>query len=241
MNINIKEVDINYVQYGKGQDIILLHGWKQNIEMMEPIGKHLKDKCRVTIIDLPGFGKSSEPLYGWSVYDYCEMLRELILEQKLDNPIIIGHSFGGRIGIIYASKYKVNKLILFASPFRRMRDRLTLKQKILKFLKKAPIINKLEMTAKRYIGSKDYRSASPIMREILVNTVNEDLTELAKNIKCPTLLIWGENDTEVPVNEGVLLSELIKDSGLIIHPNCSHYAYLENINQTIKIIKEFIK
>ncbi|MDD4036203.1 MAG: alpha/beta hydrolase [Bacilli bacterium] len=241
MIIRIMDTDINYIQYGKGSDVVLLHGWGQNIKMMDPIGKGLKSHCRVTIIDLPGFGDSSEPTYGWSVYDYCEMLRELILKLKLNNPTIIGHSFGGRIGLIYASKYDIKKLILFASPFRKMQTHLTIKQKILKFLKKVPVINKLESTAKKYIGSADYRNASITMREILVNTVNEDLTESVKNIKCSTLLIWGENDAEVLVSEAQLLSELINDSGLIVYPNCGHYAYLENINQTIKILNEFIK
>ena len=78
MRINIKSIDINYIQYGEGSDIILLHGWGQNIEMMQPLGDKLQKNHRITILDLPGFGKSSEPTEELTVYDYCEILREFV-------------------------------------------------------------------------------------------------------------------------------------------------------------------
>ena len=58
MEIVIKDVKINYISYGSGKDVLLLHGWGQNIEMMKKVGDGLKDNYRVTIMDLPGFGKS---------------------------------------------------------------------------------------------------------------------------------------------------------------------------------------
>ena len=63
--MNIKDVYVNFIQYGNksGKNIVLLHGWGQNIEMMDPIGKRLQKDFYITIIDLPGFGKSSEPTY----------------------------------------------------------------------------------------------------------------------------------------------------------------------------------
>ena len=53
----IRNLDINYIQYGEGEDVVLLHGWGQNIEMMSPLGKNIENK-RITILDLPGFGGS---------------------------------------------------------------------------------------------------------------------------------------------------------------------------------------
>ena len=67
--MKIKGVDINYVQYGKkdGKDIVLLHGWAQNIMMMDPIGRRLEDNFKITIFDLPGFGDTPEPPDGWTI------------------------------------------------------------------------------------------------------------------------------------------------------------------------------
>ena len=241
--MNINDVFINYIQYGnkKGKDVVLLHGWGQNIEMMDPIGKALSKDFHITILDLPGFGSSSEPTYGYTIYDYYEIFSKFLEELKIESPILIGHSFGGRISIIYSAKKKVEKLILLSSPFKRSTKKNSVKVKILKTLKKVPVIKDLEHYMKTKIGSTDYKNATPTMRTVLVNVVNEDLTEYLKKIEIPTLLIWGNNDTAVPVEDAKYAESIMKDAGLIIYEGCSHYAYLENIQKTINILNSFLK
>jgi len=240
MRINVKSNDINYIQYGEGKDIVLLHGWGQNIEMMRPLGEKLSKNFRITILDLPGFGESSEPTSNLTIYDYNDILEEFLDKLKINNPILIGHSFGGRISIIYASKNKVDKLVLFGSPCIARQNKPSLKVRILKFMKKVPVINKLEGFAKKHMGSRDYKAASDMMRKILVNTVNQDLSDNCKKIKCPTLLIWGDNDTEVSVEEAKEIENMIDDAGLIVLPNSTHYAYLENLNHVVNILRNFL-
>ena len=236
----IKNIDINYIQIGnkKGKDVVLLHGWGQNIEMMMPLGNNL-DKFHVTILDFPGFGESSEPDHALTVYDYVEILEELLKELKIENPIVMGHSFGGRIAILYASRNKTEKLVLFGAPCIR-ENRVSMKEKILKSLKKLPGMNKLGEYMKKHIGSEDYRNASTVMRETLVNTVNEDLSEYAKRIKAPTLLIWGTNDQAAPIEDAKKLEKLLLDGALIELPGCTHYAYLEALPQVINILNNFL-
>ena len=240
MIINIKNIDINYIQYGKGKDIVLLHGWGQNIEMMKFLGDKLNN-CRVTILDLPGFGSSSIPTSELNIYDYDEILEEFIKNLKIKNPIIIGHSFGGRIGIIYASKNSIDKLVLLGSPCVRKEIDESLKLKILKFMKRVPLVNKMEEVAKKHIGSEDYKKASPMMRKVLVNTVNEDLSDCAKYIDCPTLMIWGTNDTAAPIEDARELEKLIKDVGFIEYNGGSHYVYIERLDEVSNVINTFIR
>ena len=234
----IKNIKINYKQYGEGKDVVLLHGWGQNIEMMRPLGDNLSDHYRITIIDLPGFGLSQEPSFAYNIFDYTDLVHELLESLKINNPIMIGHSFGGRIAIIYASMYSVDKMILFGSPCVRHEYK-SFKQSLFKTLKKIKIFNPIVNIMKKHVGSVDYRNASPIMREILVKTVNQDLSEYAKKVKCTTLLIWGENDEAVPVSEAKELDELLNDSALIVLPG-THYCYLENLNGVVNIINNFI-
>ena len=240
MKINIKNININYIQYGSGDDIVLLHGWGQNIEMMKPIGDRLEKNYKITILDLPGFGKSDEPLEEIGIYDYCSILEEFLDKLKIKNPILMGHSFGGRISIIYASRNDVKKLVLFGSPCIRKNKNLSLKEKIFKKAIKIPGMKNIGEYAKKHIGSRDYKAASDVMRKVLVNTVNEDLSECAKKIKAPTLLMWGEYDQEASVEEAKELEGIIEDAGLIVFPNSTHYAYLENLQQVIKILKNFL-
>lgn len=238
---HIDNVDINYIDYGEGENtLVLLHGWGQNIDMMKPIGDKLSKNNRIIIVDLPGFGLSNEPDTIWTMYDYTECINKLLKSLKVNNPIMIGHSFGGKISLIYASKYKVNKLVLFGSPFKQEIKKLSTKTKILKSLKKVPILNKLEGFAKRHIGSRDYKEASDFMRKILVEHVNLDITLDVKKIKCPTIIVWGTMDTEVPIERAYELEKLINDSAVIPYEGCTHYAYLERLNQTVNIIKNFI-
>ncbi len=241
MKINIKDIDVNYIQYGKGKkNVVLLHGWGQNIQMMDPIGKRLENIATVTIIDLPGHGESSEPKKALTIYDYSDIVKELLDKLKIKKPILIGHSFGGRVSICFAAKYGAEKLILLGAPCIRNNNKVSVKTKVLKGLKKVPGLNKLEGFAKKHIGSRDYKAASPIMREILVNTVNEDLSECARKIDCSTLLIWGDNDTEAPLEEAQELEKIMKDAGLVIYEGGSHYTYLEFINPVCNVIKTFI-
>ena len=125
MIVNVKDIDVNYIQYGSGEkNIVLLHGWGQNIEMMNPIGKRLEKYGTITIIDLPGHGASKEPAEEITIYDYCEVVKTLLDKLKIKKPILIGHSFGGRISIIYASKYETEKLILLGAPCIRKEQNL---------------------------------------------------------------------------------------------------------------------
>lgn len=239
----IKEVNINYEVYGKKDavSLVLLHGWGQNIAMMKPIADPFQDQFQIIIIDLPGYGESEEPTYAWQVEDYKEAIHLLLESLNVENPIMIGHSFGGKISLLYASQYSIKKLILLASPFKKEIQKLSTKTKVLKQLKKVPGLNKLEQFAKRHIGSEDYRKASPLMREILVNTVNLDITDQISKIKCPTLIIWGTEDEAVPIKRAYELEQLIPDSGVVIYEQCTHYAYLERLGQTINVLNAFLK
>lgn len=236
-----QDIKINYIRYGKGKDtIVLLHGWGQNIEMMKMVADPFESDYDIIIIDLPGHGKSEEPKRVYTLYDFVDCVKSLLDSLKIKNPILIGHSFGGKISLLYASMYEVKKLILFGSPFKCEIKKISLKTKMLKTAKKIPGLNKLEEFAKKHIGSTDYKNASPLMRQILVEHVNLDITDDVKKIKCPTLIIWGTLDDAVPVERAYELENLISDAGVVIYENCTHYAYLERLGQTISVLKSFL-
>lgn len=241
MQTLIKNVNINYVRYGNssGKSVIYLHGWGQNIAMMKPVADPFSEEFDIVILDLPGFGESEEPKVKWTLNDYVDCVHELLLSLNIENPIIVGHSFGGKLGLLYASKYKVSKLVLFASPYKKEIKKLSMKTKILKSLKHVPVIKNLEGFAKKHIGSTDYKNASSMMRDILVEHVNTDLTDDVKKIKCPTLILWGTADEAVNVDSAYELEELIRDAGVVIYDGCTHYAYLERLNQTINVLWNF--
>lgn len=236
------DININYKDYGlsDGNTIVYLHGWGQNIAMMEPIANPHQETHRLIILDLPGFGHSNEPTYPWTLDDYVEMVHALLTSLNITEPNLVGHSFGGKISLLYASKYKVKRLLILAAPFKCHKPKETFKVKVFKTMKKVPLLKPVVQAMKRHVGSTDYRNATPIMRDILVKHVNYDISEYITKIKCPTFIIWGDLDEAVPVSDAHILENLITDSGLTIYEGCTHYAYLERLNQTNAIIKSFM-
>jgi len=238
----IKNINIHYEEEGdiSNQALVLLHGWGQNIEMMQPLALPFKEDFHIINIDLPGHGRSSEPKEVLNIYEYADIIYELLMSLNIYNPIVIGHSFGGKLAIILTSKMDISKIVLCASPYKASKKNKSLKTKFFKAVKKIPGLSKLANEAKKHIGSSDYRNASPVMREILVKHVNEDVTNYAANIKCPTLLIWGTNDEAVSIKDAYELETLIADCGLVIYDGATHYAYLEHLNEVISVLRVFL-
>lgn len=241
MNIKIRDININYkyIDNEKNITLVFLHGWGQNIEMMEPIANKLKKDFNILIIDLPGFGKSDEPTFSWQVIDYAKCLNEMLNTLKIKKIFLLGHSFGGKVALLYSSMYKVEKLVCFASPFCPEQKQLPLKNRIYKRLKKIFGLKYLTKMLQKHVGSTDYKNASEIMRGVLVSSINLDMIEDIKKISCPTLLIWGTKDTAVPISRAYELKNLISNSAVIAYDNATHYAYLERLEEITRVLNSF--
>ncbi len=198
-------------------------------------------------LDLPGFGESDEPKEVWNVDRYVDMVVSFIEKLGIKEISLLGHSFGGRIIIKLVNRknlnFKINKIILVDSAGIRHELKKTTKQKIYKFA--FPIVKKISPKLLNYIktkvGSEDYRNATPMMRDILVTTINEDLSSLIPNIENSTLLIWGENDTATPYCDAEFMNKNIKDSGIVKIKNSGHFSFLDEPYLVNKVLESFLK
>lgn len=251
MNIKINGLNINYEVSGEGSPVILLHGWLCSLDTMKPIENVLQN-FEVYNIDLPGFGKSDMPQKPFNTNDFGDFLKGFIKELKIENPILIGHSNGGRTILNYAGRQlgNVKKIILIDSAGIKPKRNLgyyirvytfkTLK-KFLGIFPDVEMFNNIRERVLGKFGSSDYKNSPEILRKTMSTIINEDQTEIMKNIKAPTLLLWGENDTDTPINDGKIMEENIKDASLIEIKGAGHFSYLDSYNQCMEIIKEFIK
>ena len=212
-------------------------------------GKGCYGNHKVYNVDFPGFGESHEPSQVWGVEEYTQLIEQFVKAENIENPILLGHSFGGRVGILYSSRNKVNKLILVDAAGVKPRRSLKYYFKVYTYKlgkKLMPLIYGKEraqqridaMRAKR--GSSDYNNASPMMRAILSKVVNEDLKDKMPLIKAPTLLIWGENDTATPLRDAKIMERLIPNAGLVSFPGCGHYSFLDNPFQFAAVLRSFL-
>ncbi len=252
MYFNNKDVSIYYEKYGNNKkNILILPGWGNTRTTFTNIINFFKDNYTIYIIDYPGFGNSPIPEKELTIYDYTNLVRDFLDEMQIKNPIIIAHSFGGRIATLLTGYYKekIDKIIMIdaASIKPRKSIKAFIKQTTYKVLKKLTyLLPKLKQEYYRqkllkFFGSTDYQNLPNNMHKTFKNIVNENLIYYLKNIESETLLLWGKLDKDTPLKDGYKMNNLIKNSALIIFPKGNHFSYLQYPYLTNKIIFEFIK
>ena len=226
--------------------LVFLHGWgSQASQFLKTL-----EKCQnVIALDLPGFGESQMPHTAWSIGDYADFLKKFFEKLHIGRPMLVGHSFGGNIAIKYCARYgDVRRLILIGSAGIR---RKTLKKffyfilaKVLKVTAFIPGVSQAQESVRKSfytaIGSVDYIQAGALM-EIYRKNIGEDLSGDMGRIDTVTTLIWGANDTVVPLSDGQLTQTLIKGSKLSVVPDAGHYVFLDNQTDFEKVFLAAIR
>jgi pimeloyl-ACP methyl ester carboxylesterase len=232
----VKATTLNVVTKGSGSPpILLLHGWGQSIASLWQLGDLLSKSRTVYLIDLPGFGGSPKPQSDWGTDDYAKCILSYLHDHKLERVDVLGHSFGGRVALQMAAQEpdRIGHLLLInaAGLQRKLQGKRAFKNSFAKvsravcrFLDATFGLSTFENWHVPRFASHDYKNAGA-MKNIFVKTVNEDLTETARKIVAPTLLLWGELDQEVPLEIANRYHELLADSKLVILPGKDHFPF----------------
>ncbi len=253
MEIQIDGIKINYEQHGSGEDVLVLHGWGASMQTMRPVIDALEVTYRVTALDFPGFGGSDFPPDSYGVPEYTKLTREFMNKLGIQKAHIVCHSFGGRVTILLASQNPemVRKIVFTdAAGVRKPRTLKyyirTYSYKLAKRISRGRAVKKLLLALgvdvdKRVknAGSSDYRALPETMRRVFVRVVNLDLKKHLSAIKSPSLLIWGENDQDTPLEFAKIMEKRIPDAGLVVFPGAGHYSFLDCFGQYIKIVRTF--
>ena len=229
-------VKIHYKLTGKGEICLFLHGWGQNGDAFSFVQSKL-NKFKWLTIDLPPFGKSEMPK-SWTIFTYANMVISLCEHLNIKSCNVIGHSFGGRIGLIMASLTPklVNKLILLDSAGMKPKRSLKYHFSVLKY-KIFKLLNILQENA----GSSDYRALDPECRSTFVSVVNTFLEEYCYQIKAPTLIIFGKQDEVTPLYMAKRLNKLIKNSTLEVVEHAGHFCFEDRPIKIVELLSKFLK
>ena len=103
---------VNITTKGNGEPVFLLHGWGCNGEIFKSIQEVLATAYTTYSFDFPGFGASDEPTAVWGVEEYTRMVEQFAKDNCIERPALMGHSFGGRVSIVYASRNAVSRVVL---------------------------------------------------------------------------------------------------------------------------------
>ena len=213
-------------RFGQGPaTVVALHGWgRSRQDWLATL-----DGYDALALDLPGFGATPPPGAGWSTAEYAAWVGEILAD--LDRPVLVGHSFGGRVAVhlAAASPELVRGLVLTGVPLLRPQTtgRPPLGFRVVRALHRAGLIGEQRMEAmRRKRGSDDYNAAHGVMREVLVKAVNEDYPDELDAIRVhrvPVAMVWGEHDTAATVQMARHAQELLGDvAELVVVPGSAH-------------------
>jgi pimeloyl-ACP methyl ester carboxylesterase len=191
---------------GKNAPVVLaLHGWARSHHDFDAVlrpadGSPVFD---AVALDLPGFGATPPPPDRWGAADYAACVSGA-LDDMARPVVVVGHSFGGRVAVHLAARCPaaVRALVLTGVPFLRLGPPLRPARgyRLVRVLHRAGLVgeDRMERARQRY-GSTDYRAAEGIMRQVHVRSVNETYEDQLDAVACPVDLVWGEDDTVVPI------------------------------------------
>jgi len=181
--------------------------------------------------DLPGFGSTPVPDEVIGADAYADIVAG-VLGQFDRPPVVVGHSFGGRVAVCLAARHpgRVGPLVLTGVPLIRIQKTITpaIGYRVVRWLNRMGVVSdeRLEQE-KRNRGSADYRAATGVMRDILVKVVNESYEEQLRRVSTPVRLVWGADDTEVPVSVAEAAQSFIADGSLEVLPGVGHFVPLQ--------------
>jgi len=223
------------ITLGSGTPIVLLHGWGGSIESWQILEKNLIDSgYTVIVVDFAGFGQTPEPPSDWGINEYAQSIRMLLDHLEYKEYNLIGHSFGGRVCILLANYKSVNKILLCNSAGLKPKRSLKYHFKVWKYK-----LNKKLGKDTTNAGSHDYRALSDNMKQVFVKVVNQHLDAQLSRITTPTLIVWGDKDTETPLYMAKKLNKNIVGSGLIVLKDAGHYSYIQYSQRFFLIVESF--
>ena len=243
---------------GPSRPLIILHGWGASKKIMQPLARMLAFHHDCYVIDLAGFGESSEPPFAWKIDDYADNIQAWADHIGLLKFDLLAHSFGGRITLKlltrpWSKEHVQNVLITGGAGMKPRRSASFYAKKYVAKILKAPFnllpapfksrgLDWLRATSTwKSLGSSEYAVLSGVMRETFVHSVTEYLEPTLPKISHSVLLLWGENDDATPLYQAQRMEKGLAEAALVVMDGCGHYAFLDKPKQFVAIAEAYLK
>lgn len=221
---------------GPDRAIVLMHGWGQTHASFLPMAELLGAVGTRYVLDLPGFGASENPPKEWDTLDYAKRVVAWMDERGIEKADLVGHSFGGRLSVRIGAHFpeRVRSIVLIGAaglrPKRSWKGRLRVAfsrwlgklARLLPGFLRDPLLRWREGK----FGSPDFRAAKEPLRTILSRVVAEDLAPEAQRVRAPTLLLYGRQDDQTPVEMGERYKALIAGSEMLVLEDQGHFPFV---------------
>jgi pimeloyl-ACP methyl ester carboxylesterase len=228
---------------------VLLHGWRRSHADFDALASCLAaNDVGSLAVDLPGFGATPAPPKASGARGYAEALAPLLegITAASGAPVLVGHSFGGRVAVCLAAQRPdaVAGLVLSGVPLVRSAmpsSRPSRRYQAIRYGAKLGVVSRsrLEAARRRY-GSADYRAANGVVRDVLVASVSESYEDELRALRCPVALVWGDQDTTVPLGVAEAASPLIRGATLEVLEGIGHLVPTEAPEPLASVVRAML-
>ena len=242
--------------------LVLLHGFGENKDNWNKFVTTLKNKYHVVVPDLAGHGDSTSSLrLNYSLVEHAKRLKKFLSSKNIKKFHLMGNSMGGGVALVYTSMYSDDvKTLTLMNAIGVVKT----KSKMMKYIEKTkdnPFFDICTMGAYHqlldYALQKKLNIPNLIHKELMKNKCKnskidkymfkallqniDNLREVAEGLTRPTLIIWGDKDKILHVDNAKLFHKYIKNSKLVILKNIGHMPMLEAANKSVKVFNDFVK
>lgn len=256
--LQLKNYNLRYRDKGKGNTVLLLHGYLESLETFENFANDLSSLARVITLDLPGHGLSDLKIKSCSVEDMAEAVNELAIHLQLKKINIVGHSMGGYVALAFADRYK-EKLASFclfhSSPNADTEEKKTNRKREIELIIqgkkelicKANIPNTFsnknldkfahEIERITQIACKTRDQGIIVALEAMMN--RPDRNHILKALDMPKVTIMGKEDNFIPLN---VAREIARANDLtpFVLETSGHMGFIEQRQESLREIFRII-
>ncbi len=253
--IDVDGYSAGYLEGGSGPALVLLHGFGDSRISFAQSSRYLTDRYRVIMPDLPGFGATAHDVSrNYSIQSQVVFLHKFLKKLGIGSFFLGGNSMGGHISAAYTLRYpeQVKALILIAAAGLQVRDPTPYRQSLKRIETEADFDAFIDKTfvKKPFIPRpfKDYMIESSARDFEWLNRIRSDiraggdyiLNNRIRNIRRPTMVLYGDRDLIVEPDVSRLYLKSIRGSKAVVFTNCGHAPQYEEVERTAQEIRDFL-
>jgi pimeloyl-ACP methyl ester carboxylesterase len=260
MNLEVDGILTHIERVGEGRPVLLLHGWGPASVTLDkhllPLARQLQGQYEVTMLEFPGHGASGLPGDTWGVAEFAAWTLKAMDQLALKKPVIVAHSFGGRVALHLAAHHpdRVSSLVLTGCAGLRPRRSLKgwVRTRIFQAgrlgIQALGLIPAIADKSKDWLASlrlafssQDYLATPETLRGSFSQIVRQDLRPLLPDIQQQTLLVWGELDSATPLWMGQAMAREMPHARLLVYVGDDHFAYHNQVARFANAVDTFLQ
>ena len=251
-------VAINFEVEGRGRHVTLLHGVGSHLQAWDGVVAALRDECTVLRYDLRGHAKSGKPSGPYALDDYVADLAALLDTRRVAQTTLVGFSFGGMIAPAFTVRHpeRVRALGIVSTVAGRTPEQRAAVVKRAEELARGGATMTVGAAIERWF-TPEFRARHPDIIDRQIERVmgndpvgyaaayrvfaESDVIDELHEIRCPTLVMTGEQDTGSTAAMATAIHERIADSRLVILPRYRHSLLIEATAEVVSELRAFLK